>query len=301
MNYRIIRANLILFTAALVWGATFVAQRVGMDHMGPLTYTGIRFALGALCLAPAVWLRRPRDTKAAEIRTDTWRPLWGGALAGTAMFFGINLQQIGLVTTTAGNAGFITGLYVVFVPLIGLFRGVRPGWGIWLGVGLGATGLYFLSVTPGFRLSPGDGWILISAMVWAAHFWILGWLSPRLDSFVLAFAQASFCAVLSLLAAWCTEEIRWLGISNALMAIAWGGVMSVAVGFTIQVIGQKDSPPVHAAIILQLEAVVAAVTGWLLLDESLGFRGVFGAGLMLAGMLLAQIWSLVKENAGARG
>jgi drug/metabolite transporter (DMT)-like permease len=296
MNFRVLKANLILFTAALVWGATFVAQRVGMDHVGPLTFTAVRFTLGALFLLPWAWFRRHRRYPGFEGSAGRWLPLWAGALAGTAMCAGINLQQIGLVSTTAGNAGFITGLYVIIVPILGFFLGHRPSLGVWIGAVLGAVGLYLLSVTSEFKLLPGDGWVLACAFAWAGHVWLVAWLSPKMDSYVLAFGQASVCALLSFIIALFTEEMSWAALAPAWLPILWGGLMSVGVGFTLQVIGQKNSPAAHAAIILSLEAVVAAISGWLILGETMGGRGAWGAGLMLSGMLIAQLWSMKKQG-----
>ena len=296
MNYRVLKANLILFTAALVWGTTFVAQRVGMDHVGPLTYTAVRFTLGALFLLPWAWFRRHRRYPGFEGAGGRWLPLWAGVLAGTAMCAGINLQQIGLVRTTAGNAGFITGLYVIIVPILGYLWGHRPSLGVWIGAVLGAVGLYLLSVTSEFSLRPGDGWVLACAFAWGGHVWIVAWLSPKMDSYVLAFGQASVCAMLSFIMAAFTEEMSWAALVPAWLPILWGGIMSVGVGFTLQVIGQKNSPAAHAAIILSLEAVVAAVSGWLILGETMSPRGAWGAGLMLAGMLIAQLWTMKTQG-----
>ncbi|MFH1138591.1 MAG: DMT family transporter [Pseudomonadota bacterium] len=290
MNTRVIRANILLFTAAVVWGTTFVAQRVGMDHLGPLSYTASRFTLGALVLLPLAWMRRGQKPPAVFGPPRPFTPVIGGLSAGLVMFAGINLQQVGLVETTAGNAGFITGLYVVFTPLLGLLGGIRPGGGVWLGGTLGAVGLYLLSVTDQFTLRPGDGWVLACAFCWAGHAWILGWFSPRMDSFVLAFGQTFVCAVLSWTAALFLEPLSLSAMLAGWIPIAYGGIMSAGVGFTLQVMGQKDSPPAHAVIILQLEAVVAAVSGWLILDESMSARAGLGALLMLAGMLTAQLW-----------
>ena len=292
MDAKILKANLILFMAAVVWGSTFVAQRVGMNHVGPFTYTAVRFSLGALFLLPFALMRRKYRPLYLSKAFGPRLPYYGTAAAGLALFTGINLQQIGLVSTTAGNAGFITGLYVIIVPLVGLFWGNRPSTGVWIGAVLGAAGLYLLSVGEGFTLSPGDGWVLACAFAWAGHVWIVGWFSPRMDSYQLACGQAAVCAVLSFLVAWLTEEIVVSAWINAWLPIVWGGIMSVGIGFTLQVIGQKDSPPAHAAIILSLEAVVAAVSGWLILDEAVTARAALGAGLMLTGMLVAQLWAL---------
>lgn len=295
MNTRILKANLILFMAATVWGATFVAQRVGMDNLGPFSFSGIRFTLGALTLLPLAWRQRRLKPAAYEGVHGRFLWIWGSLLAGIAMFFGINLQQMGLVQTTAGNGGFITGLYVVIVPILGLPFGRRPGTGVWIGAILGAVGLYFLSVTKDFSLAPGDGWVLLCAFVWAGHVWIVGYLSPRMVSSVLACGQAAVCAILSLIvAAFSTETITLAAVRGAAIPILWGGFMSVAVGFTFQVVGQKDSPPAHAAIILSMEAVVAMFSGWLVLNEPLTARSLLGAGLMLGGMLIAQLWAIKR-------
>lgn len=301
-NIRVLRANALLFLAAIVWGSTFVAQRVGMDHLGPLGYTGIRFSLGALALAPAAWARR--NVQPPDFLGAPWKKmwLWGALLAGSAMFMGINLQQIGLVYTTAGNAGFITGLYVIIVPIMGLFWKSKPDAGVWIGAVMGSAGLYLLSVTESFNLAPGDGWVLACAFAWALHVWIIGWLSPKMDSCVLACGQASVCAALSLTAALLTgETITINAMTEAWLPILWGGIMSVAIGFTLQVMGQKDSPPAHAAIILSLEAVVAAVTGWLILNEAMTSRTVTGAALMLGGMLTAQLWPIFMSSRNKAG
>lgn len=297
MEKKIIKANALLFLAALVWGSTFVAQRVGMDHMGPFFFSGSRFALGAVFLLPLTWWGHRRRPSTGPGPYGTWLPLWGSVLAGTALFAGINLQQVGLVYTTAGKAAFITGLYVIIVPILGLYWGQRPGLGLWIGAPLGAAGLYFLSVKASFELAPGDGWILLCAVVWAIHVLILGWLSPRMSSFVLAFGQSAVCAVLSLLTAWCVEDVTLPRLSEGAIPVIYGGIMSVALGFTLQVIAQKDSPPAHAAVILQLEAVVGAVSGWLFLGEVMGPRAIAGASMMLAGMLIAQLWPLSRRRA----
>ncbi len=296
MNTRILRANLLLFTAAVVWGTTFVAQRIGMDYVGPLTYSGVRFAMGSLFLLPFVLRRRNLGAMTPNGTHGKWLPVWGGCLAGAAMAAGINLQQVGLVYTTAGKAGFITGLYVVIVPILMLFWRQRPGLGAWIGASLGAAGLYLMSVTEGFSLAPGDAWVLACAFVWACHVLIVGWLSPKMDSYILAFGQASVCALISLAVAVFTEDITLAGLKAAWLCLLYGGIMSVGVGFTLQVVGQKDSPPAHAAIILQLEAVVAALSGWIILNETMSSRALLGAGLMLAGMLLAQLWALRKQT-----
>jgi drug/metabolite transporter (DMT)-like permease len=287
---KVYKADSLLMLTAVIWGGAFVAQRVGMDHVGPLTFNGVRFALGALTLLPLA-LRGNRTTEAALAEDFSSRQaLLGGGLAGLLLFAGATLQQVGLVYTTAGKAGFITGLYVVIVPLLGMIWKQRPGWASWTGASMAAVGLYFLSVTEQFTLAPGDGWELAGAFMWAAHVLVLGWLSPRVNVIRLACAQYVVCSGLSLAVAGFTETMTMDGLLGATIPILYGGVMSVGVAYTLQVVGQRVAPPTHAAIILSLEAVFAALAGWIILGEVLSARGLLGCGLMLAGMIVAQIW-----------
>lgn len=286
------KGNIYLFLAALAWGSTFVVQRTAMDHLGPFTYSGIRFMLGSFFLLPLAFYRfrnrRPSEWQRKQI--GKWLPVWGSLLAGTLVFFGINLQQIGLVYSTAGKGGFITGLYVIMVPIIGLFLGQRINVGVWIGAPIALVGLYLLSVTESLTLAPGDGWILTCAFVWAFQVVLVGWLSPRIDSIILAVGQSFVCAILSIGVALCIEDISLTAISNAGFDLVYGGVVSVGLGFTLQVAGQKYSQATHAAIILQLEAVFAVLAGWLFLNEVLSSRAFTGIVFMFAGMLIAQLY-----------
>jgi len=273
--------------AALIWGSAFVAQRIGMNYVGPLTFNGVRFALGAIALLLLTWRRN------TIFRTDgnllqpiiTFRVFWGGTLAGLVLFVAATLQQIGLVYTTAGKAGFITGLYVIFVPLMGLFFGHRPGWGGWLGACLATIGLYLLSVTETLTFAPGDLWELSGAFFWAAHVLVLSRLSPSMNPIKLAFAQYAVCAFLSLFAAFFIEIITLDGLQKASVAILYGGILSVGLAYTLQVVAQRYVPPTHAAVILSTEAVFAALAGWLVLDEILSLRNLIGCILIFSGML----------------
>lgn len=288
MRGQVLKSNLLLLAAAVVWGATFVAQRQAMEHMGPLYYSGLRFALGALALLPLALMSR-RAGVSGLIRVNRVRTLVAGTfLAGILMSLGINLQQVGIVYTTAGKAGFITGLYVVIVPFLSIFRGRIPGGGVLVGAALAVAGLYLLSVTGPFSLAPGDGWVLACAFAWAGHVQWVGWISPRMEPFTLACGQAAVCAAISLVLAAFTETISLSGVLAAGYALAFGGIASVAIGFTCQVLGQRHARPAHAALIMQLEAVFAGLSGWLILHETMGVRQVTGCLLMLAGMLASQ-------------
>lgn len=298
---RTLRADILLFITAAIWGLAFVAQRVGMDHVGPLTFNGVRFALGAIALLPLI-LRMEKGRSTDHPGTDKKKLAIGGGLLGIALFCGASLQQIGLAgpqlaefgleASTAGKAGFITGLYVVFVPIFGLLLAQRPGIGTWIGAALAVIGMYLLSVTADLTISFGDLLILIGALFWAGHVLLIGKLSPGMDAvdaIKLSTVQFAACAVLSLIGAVATEEITLVGLQGAALPIAYGGLMSVGIAYTLQVIAQRDAQPAHAAIILSLEAVFAAIGGWFMLNEILTVRAMIGCGLMLVGMVISQL------------
>lgn len=295
MNAKAVKSDLLLMLIAVIWGGGFVAQRQGLETVGPFTFNALRFALGSFSLLPIILLgrRRRERSPAPPARLGPKYLLGGGTLAGTALFLGASLQQVGLVYTTAGNAGFITGLYVVIVPMIGLFWGERPGLGTWVGAVLATCGLYFLSVTSGFRVGYGDLLELIGAFVWAGHVVLIGWLSPRLDSIKLSSLQFAVCSLLSVVTACGTEQITGAGIIGATLPILYGGLISVGLAYTLQVVAQRDAHPAHTAIILSAEGLFAAFWGWLLLGEDLGPQGVVGCSLILAGMLCSELWSLL--------
>ena len=287
-----IKADFLLLLTATIWGFAFVAQRVGMDYIGPFTYNAIRFAIGSLSLLPLIILlqkRQPVTDSEHKSQSTKKTVLLGGILAGGTLFIGASLQQAGLVYTTAGKAGFITGLYVVIVPLLGLFWRQRPRIGTWMGAVLAAIGLYFLSINEEFSISLGDLLVLLSAFFWAGHVLLIGWLAPRTNSLKLASAQFAICALLSLLTALAIETITIASIWEAIIPILYGGIGSVGIAYTLQVIAQRDAHPAHSAIILSLEGLFAAIGGWLLLGELLSMRSLLGCALMLAGMLFSEL------------
>lgn len=288
------RANLLLALTAAIWGFAFVAQRAGMEFVGPLTFNGIRFAIGALALIPLLLFQQRRSVARIDnpqFASQPTRPLllMGGLLSGIALFAAATLQQMGLVYTTAGKAGFITGLYVVLVPLLGLGLGHRTSAFTWLGVVLATTGLYLLSVRGDFTIGLGDLLVLVGAALWAIHILVVGHFSPRTDSTRLALLQFVTCAVLSLVAAVLFETITPTGINGAMLPILYAGIMSVGVGYTLQVFGQRQARPSHVAILLSLESLFAVIGGWLLLNEQLSWRALAGCGLMLLGIIVSQL------------
>ncbi|MES2817818.1 MAG: DMT family transporter [Pseudomonadota bacterium] len=289
MSNPALRADLLMLLTAAIWGAAFVAQSVGMQHIGPFLFSGLRFALGALILLPLILLLRRASKVPAGPLLDRGL-LLGGALMGLALAVGINLQQVGLQFTSVTNSGFITGLYVIVVPLLGLLLGHKTGLGTWLGACLAVVGMFLLSVGEGFSVSSGDWLQLAGAFVWGIHVLLVGFLASRHDAILLAFIQFLVCALISLALALALEPFEPAAIAQAGPALLYGGIVAVAIGYTLQVVAQKHAIASHAAIILSLEAVFAAIAGALLLSESLTLRGYLGCALMFAGMLLAQLW-----------
>lgn len=289
MPSQALRADLLMLLTAMIWGSAFVAQRLGMDAIGPFLYTGLRFALATLAVLPLVILLGRRGAAKAPEPVNRGL-LFGGLVMGLALSLGINLQQVGLLFTSVTNSGFITGLYVIVVPLLGLFIGHKTGLGTWLGAGLAVAGMFLLSVGEGFHVASGDWLQLAGACVWGVHVLLVSFFASRHDPLRLALLQFATCAVISLMLALILEEIKLDAILAAGPAILYGGLFGVAVGFTLQVVAQKHAIASHAAIILSLEAVFAAIAGALFLGEALALKGYFGCALMFIGMLIAQLW-----------
>lgn len=278
--------HLLLLAAAIVWGFAFVAQRQGMAFMQPLTFNGVRFLLGAASLIPLFFLFKPAITSKTPVR----KGLLMGILAGVPLFFASSFQQLGILYTSAGNAGFITSLYIVFVPLFALAGRKRAGKQTWTGIILATIGLYFLSAYPGFTMQTGDLLVLISAVFWALHLIVLSYLSPGYDFRLLAVSQYTFVGILSLsIGLLWKETFNWDSIQAAMWPLLYAGIASVGIGYTLQLTGQRTVRADHAALLLSLEAVFAAFGGWLLLSEDLSTAGIAGSLLMLAGVVVAQV------------
>jgi len=284
-----LKSDLILLLAAVIWGFAFVAQRVGMEFVGPFTFNGVRFTLGALVLVPFLLFGKKFTPKDPTLIISNRKIFWGVFATGILLFIGVSLQQIGLKTTTAGKAGFITGLYVVFVPITGIFLGHKTNLFTWLGVLFSATGLYLLSITRDFTIAQGDMLVLGCAVVFTFHVLLIGWLSPRMNSYHLAAGHFAICAFLNLIVAFSIESFSFEKIMQAALPILYGGVISVGIAYTLQVIAQKEAHPAYASIILSLEAVFAAIGGWMILHETLSNRSLAGCLLMLAGMIVVQV------------
>jgi len=284
---RRIKADLTLLVVAMIWGSAFVVQRIAALEVGVFYFNGLRFLLAALVLLPfagqGVW--RWKDSQ------STGGSNWLGViLTGLALFSGSAFQQAGLQYTTAGNAGFITGLYVVLIPLfMALIWRERPRPVIWLASVMAAIGLSLLSTSGEMRLNTGDALVLVSAVFWALHVILVGRIVGRTGIMRLAIGQYIVCGMANLAMGWVLEPGGFSGLADSWWVVVYTGVISVGFGYTLQVAGQRTAPPADAAIILSMEAVFAAISGWLFLGEVLTPLQLLGCGIMLGGMLLAQL------------
>lgn len=286
---RRLRANALLLLAAAIWGFAFVAQRVGAESIDAFSFNAIRFALGAAVLVPVVWWLDRRRRVPRPIRVQATRAvLVPGLITGALLAAAIGMQQLAMSHTTAGNAAFITGLYMVFVPIVAAFRGHRSNWTTTAGIGLALIGLYFLAVGDDLSINQGDAIVLASTFVWTAQILVIEHYSRRLSALRFSVAQFAWCAVLSAIAALLLDPRPFAGIGEGVVPLLYGGVISVGIAYTLQVIAQRDALASHAALIMSAESVFGALGGALLLGENMGMRGYFGAALMAAGIALTQ-------------
>jgi drug/metabolite transporter (DMT)-like permease len=279
-----------LWLSAFIWGFAFVAQRAGMEYIGPFIFNGLRFLLGSLSLLPLIyWLKRKEKQTTFGLSPGLIK---GGLAAGIILFVAASLQQAGMVYTQAGKAGFITGLYIIIVPAIGLFIGQKTGRNLWIGALVALCGLFLLTFSGTMKIEKGDLLVLASAFMWAAHVQLINSLVKKLPALPLAAFQFAVCGILSLIVSLIFEITIPGNIVKASIPLLYGGLLSVGVAYTLQVVAQRHIHPAFASIILSFETVFAAVGGWLILNESLTMRNLAGCLLMLAGILIVQLKDL---------
>lgn len=288
---------LLLFVAA-IWGGGFVAQKSGLDSLGPFSFNTARFILATLSLVP-VWFYMRRRYSAERLKSDPLYFWLGGVLAGTMLTGGLSMQQVGLQYTTAGNAGFITGMYIVIVPLLGVLMGQRIRWLTWAGIALAVAGLYQLSVeldSGGLAMNYGDGLQLIGAVFWGLHVMMLSWLARRVKDLVgLSAVQFAASALFSAVLMTWLEAPQWADFQAEWRPLLYSGIVASGVAFTLQIIGQRNVDPEVAALLLAFEAVFALLTGVLFLGESFGGRELMGSGLMMTGIMLT-LWPEKRQS-----
>ena len=295
---------LLLFTAAVIWGVAFVAQSVGMDYVGPYTFNMVRTLLGGLVLIPCIFLlgrknvRKDHDGSRSSQTFDSPRDLFiGGGLCGLMLFISTSLQQVGIQYTTVGKAGFITALYIILVPILGIFLKRKPGLRIWISVVIALVGLYLLCMTGSFSLSKGDFLILICSFCFSIHIMIVDHFSAKVSGTKLSCIQFFISAALSAIPMFLLETPRMSNILQAWLPILYAGILSCGVAYTFQIIGQKGCDPTIASLILSLESVVSVLAGWVILHQSLSAKEITGCVLMFAAIILAQV-NPKKQGAG---
>lgn len=305
MNKFILRQSLLLFLTAVIWGVAFVAQSAGMDYVGPFTYNGTRCILGGLVLLPCIALldriqpasqggdvRTAQDSSTPEKKENRWNNralLMGGLCCGLILFTASNFQQFGIQYTSVGKAGFITAMYILLVPLMGLFIHKKVGVKVWIGVAFAVCGLYLLCMKNGFQLEKGDMLVLVCAFIFALHILVIDYFSPKVDGVRMSCIQFWVCGILSFLCAFLLEKPDINGIIAAWQPVCYGGVMSCGVAYTLQIVGQKDMNPTVASLILSLESVVSVVAGFLILHQTMSRRELLGCLFMIVAIVLAQL------------
>ena len=275
-----------LVVAAILWGLGFVAQRDGMNYIGPFFYTAIRFGIGVLCLLPIYFITRKQERK---IKVEKKTILIAGLIVGVLLFLGVSAQQIGLQTTTASKASFITALYMVLVPIFGIFLKHKTNKIVWVSIVIALAGVYFMSITKEFTIERGDLFVIACAILWAVHFLFIAHYASRVGAIRLSLFQFVVCTVLSLIVAIFTEPIQLSALTPALPSILYGGIGAVGIAYTLHVVALKDANPAYASLILSTESVFGALGGWLILHETMTSRQILGAGLILAAVIFSQI------------
>jgi len=275
------KGDVLLLIAAVIWGSAFVAQRIGAEHVGVFLFNGGRFLLGAILLALVLIIRREKPN------FSNLKSLY---IPGIILYVASALQQAGMAYTSAGNAGFITGLYVILVPVIAaIVLKTKIRFQVWMGAILAVAGMYLLSVNKAFHIEKGDALIMISALFWALHVLVIGRYALQIPAIQLATGQFFICGTLNVISGLFVGGQSLSGFAPALYPILYTGIFSTAIAFTLQVAGQRLTQPGDAAIIMSLEAAFAALFGYLVLNEILNTRQIIGVTLMFAGMLLSQI------------
>ena len=290
-----LRSSALLLLTACIWGVAFVAQSVGMEYVGPFTFNFVRSILGGLVLIPCIFfLKREKKAKAEKVSEEEKKAqrktlLAGGICCGVALCLASNFQQIGIQYTTVGKAGFITACYIVIVPVIGLFMKKKCSPMIWLSVLLAVVGLYLLCINEQFSIGYGDILVFVCAILFSVHILIVDYFSPKVDGVKMSCIQFLVCGLLSGIAMLFAEQPQLSAVLLAWKPIAYAGIMSCGVGYTLQIVGQKGMDPTIASLILSLESCISVLAGWLLLGQTLSMREGLGCVDMFAAIILAQL------------
>ena len=286
-----IKSSLILLLTATIWGVAFVAQSVGMEYIGPFTFNAIRCVLGGLVLIPVILvLKKKKETGAENQEKEDKKTLWAGGIAcGVILCIASNLQQFGIMEASVGKSGFFTALYIVMIPVIGIFIGKRPGIKLWFCVALAVVGMYLLCMKDGsFTIERADIMLLLCALAFSFHILVVDYFSPKVGGVKMSCIQFFVCGVLSAVGMLFTETPDISNIQAAWLPLLYAGLLSCGVGYTLQIVGQKGINPVIASLIMSLESVISALAGWVILGQVLSPKEILGCVLMFVAIIITQ-------------
>lgn len=294
-----IKNSLVLLLAAIIWGSSFISQRVGTDYIGPLTFIGVRSLIGAIVLLPVVFFvgkieKKKNPSYSMGSKKDI---LISGAVCGLVLALASNLQTFGIVGNDTGKTGFITAFYIVLVPVLGLFikRSCPPP--VWIGVAIALVGLWFLSIDGNsLQINPNDIFTFFCAIIFAVHILVIDHYTPYVNGVLLSCVQFAVCGVVSLLCALLFEQPTLSDLLPAWSSILYSGIFSCGIAYTLQIIGQKDMDPTAASILLSMESCMSVLFGWLILHESLNGRKMLGCGCMFFAVIFVQVMVAIYEK-----
>lgn len=284
-----LKSSFLLFMAAFIWGVAFVAQSVGMDYMGPLSFNGARFLMGSAVLVPVIVFRRKKNKEQNIPAADMKTTVFGGICCGLALCGAALLQQYGIMYTTVGKAGFITTLYIILVPFFGVFLKKRISGKVWIGAVIAAFGMYLLCMSEKLSLSRGDALVFACAVVFSVHILVIDYFSPKADGVELSCIQFLTAGIIGSIGAVIFEQPHLKNFIDGIIPLAYAGILSSGVAYTLQVIGQKGMDPTVASLILSLESVVSMLAGWVILGQALTGRELMGCLLVFCAVILVQL------------
>lgn len=291
MNKFVLRQSLLLFLAATIWGVAFVAQSVGMDYVGPYTFIAARNVIGTIVLLPVIAIfSDKKKLDAVEANAGKKNLTIGGILCGIILFIASSFQQIGIQYTTVGKAGFITAMYIVLVPIFGIFLHRKAGLKVWIAVAIAVVGLYLLCMTRGdFSLQKGDIFVFFCAVTFSCHILAVDHFSPLVDGVKLSCIQFATCAVLSSIFMLVLEQPSWTQVMAAWLPILYAGALSSGVAYTLQIVGQKGLNPTIASLVMSMESVISLIAGWIILGQKLSNRELLGCIIVFCAIILVQL------------
>ncbi|MEF9916699.1 MAG: DMT family transporter [Lachnospiraceae bacterium] len=289
-----IKTELLLGLTALIWGVAFVAQSVGMDYLGPFTFNCIRNLIGGIVLIPCIFFLDKMNPKVPETKIPitkkiTKKLIIGGVCCGICLGLASNLQQVGMMYTTVGKAGFITALYIIIVPVLGIFLRKKVAASVWISVGIATIGMYLLCITENFSIGKGDILMFLCAIIFSIHILVIDHFSTYVDCVRMSCIQFFVCGLISGIGMFLVETPNFASILACWAPLLYAGVLSSGVAYTLQIIAQKDTDPTIASLILSLESVFALIGGWIILGQTLDLKELIGCGLVFIAILLAQL------------